>query len=73
MSYEKLPPPLEWAKSMLDSLRPPDGQPLTQYETEKVHQDECPRCHGSLDTGWECNKCGYDAYWIAEIIYGLGS
>lgn len=21
----------------------------------------CPECAGSLDTGWECNGCGYDA------------
>jgi ribosomal protein L37AE/L43A len=23
--------------------------------------DLCPRCLGELDTGWECNDCGYDA------------
>lgn len=23
--------------------------------------DMCPKCGGELDTGWECNKCGYDA------------
>jgi hypothetical protein len=22
----------------------------------------CPRCLGELDTGYECNDCGYDAY-----------
>ncbi len=21
----------------------------------------CPECGGELDTGWECNDCGYDA------------
>lgn len=21
----------------------------------------CPECSGELDTGWECNSCGYDA------------
>lgn len=21
----------------------------------------CPECGGSLDTGWECNDCQYDA------------
>ncbi len=25
-------------------------------------QDVCPRCQGELDTGWECNDCGFDAY-----------
>lgn len=24
-------------------------------------EDVCPRCLGELDTGWECNDCGYDA------------
>jgi tRNA(Ile2) C34 agmatinyltransferase TiaS len=23
--------------------------------------DICPECRGELDTGWECNSCGYDA------------
>lgn len=26
-----------------------------------AHKDICPRCRGELDTGWECNDCGYDA------------
>lgn len=21
----------------------------------------CPECGGELDTGWECNACGFDA------------
>jgi hypothetical protein len=21
----------------------------------------CPECGGTLDTGWECNSCGFDA------------
>lgn len=29
--------------------------------TELVAKDICPRCLGELDTGWECNKCGFDA------------
>ena len=28
---------------------------------ELVARDVCPRCLGALDTGWECNKCGFDA------------
>jgi len=24
-------------------------------------RDTCPMCFGELDTGWECNNCGYDA------------
>ena len=32
-----------------------------------VDNDICPvsGCCGPLDTGWECNKCGYDAIRIA--------
>jgi tRNA(Ile2) C34 agmatinyltransferase TiaS len=26
-----------------------------------VKQDICPECGGELDTGWECNSCGFDA------------
>lgn len=26
-----------------------------------VERDQCPECGGSLDTGYECNNCGYDA------------
>lgn len=26
-----------------------------------AQDDLCPQCGGELDTGWECNDCGYDA------------
>ena len=26
-----------------------------------ITQDKCPECGGSLDTGWECNDCAFDA------------
>ena len=31
-----------------------------------VDNDICPvrGCCGPLDTGWTCNKCGYDAMWV---------
>lgn len=29
-----------------------------------VEEDVCPKCLGELDTGWECNDCGYDARWL---------
>lgn len=29
-------------------------------DIKKVKEDICPKCGGSLDTGWECNKCGAD-------------
>lgn len=31
-----------------------------------VDDDKCPKCGGELDTGWECNDCGYDAAWVAH-------
>lgn len=33
-----------------------------------VKDDICPECGGALDTGWECNRCGYDAQPIAQTI-----
>lgn len=43
----------------------------------KVKEDVCPKCGGALDTGWECNDCGYDAMWavsqhdgqISRLVY----
>jgi tRNA(Ile2) C34 agmatinyltransferase TiaS len=36
--------------------------PLSREQaTELARRDICPRCRGELDTGWECNDCGYDA------------
>jgi tRNA(Ile2) C34 agmatinyltransferase TiaS len=31
--------------------------------------DLCPLCIGSLDTGYECNRCGYDAMPLVQV-YG---
>lgn len=28
---------------------------------QMAQEDCCPQCGGELDTGWECNDCGYDA------------
>jgi hypothetical protein len=37
----------------------PVSQPLSKA---LAAGDDCPRCLvGELDTGWECNHCGYDA------------
>ena len=36
----------------------PISEPLS---TALAAGDTCPRCLGELDTGWECNDCGYDA------------
>lgn len=39
-----------------------------EYREADVSQDRCPECGGELDTGWECNDCGYDARPIARSI-----
>lgn len=32
-----------------------------------ISEDRCPMCLGQLDTGWECNDCGFDAQpWIKQ-------
>ena len=42
----------------------PRGLPLNVISV-LVSADRCPNCLGELDTGWECNSCGYDAKpWI---------
>jgi rubredoxin len=33
----------------------------------KASKDICPKCGGELDTGWECNDCGFDAY---ALVHG---
>ena len=37
--------------------------PDTDLSTALIYDNWCPLCLGELDTGWECNKCGYDARW----------
>lgn len=43
-------------------------QPTTQHERDLVAKNKCPRCRDSLDTGWECTGCGYDAKPIADQL-----
>lgn len=33
-----------------------------------IKEDMCPICLGELDTGWECNKCGYDAMSVGKAV-----
>lgn len=33
-------------------------------------RDICPECGGQLDTGWECNRCGYDAKFLLDDSAG---
>lgn len=30
-----------------------------------------PECGGELDTGWECNSCGFDAFSLVQRQFGL--
>jgi hypothetical protein len=38
---------------------------------DRIWQDLCPECGGELDTGWECNDCGFDAMQEAKLIRGF--
>lgn len=42
--------------------------PPTPLEVAFVMDDVCPRCLGELDTGYECNDCGFDAITIVAYI-----
>lgn len=33
----------------------------TEGREARIANDQCPECGGELDTGWECNDCGFDA------------
>lgn len=39
----------------LDKIEPTELRELV------IDHDRCPECNGELDTGWECNDCGFDA------------
>lgn len=34
-----------------------------------MNLETCPKCGGELDTGWECNSCGYDAIPFVHIAW----
>ena len=46
------------------------GHQLSRPIEMKKYDDDiiCSQCGGELDTGYECNKCGYDMY---EEIFGV--
>lgn len=48
-----------------DSLESPRAV-HREYREARVDNDRCPECGGELDTGWECNDCGFDAKPIKE-------
>lgn len=42
-------------------FKPSKSGPNHPHAEGMVLNDRCPVCFGDLDTGWECNKCGFDA------------
>jgi hypothetical protein len=42
------------------------------FDAAIVEENYCPRCLGELDTGWECNECGFDAQSIANASNAEG-
>lgn len=46
------------------------GHLLSRPIEMKKYDDDiiCSQCGGELDTGYECNNCGYDMY---EEIFGV--
>jgi hypothetical protein len=48
----------------------PGKFPVRSVEAREfwVSRDRCPECGGELDTGCECNECGFDAEPIRKRI-----
>ena len=43
------------------------GWSRVHLREELVAEDTCPECLGELDTGLECNQCGFDAQPESEM------
>lgn len=43
-----------------------DDAALQEFVKQMIANDQCPKCLGELDTGWECNNCGFDAKALVE-------
>lgn len=41
---------------------------LDEFNEALSRDDACPKCLGELDTGWECNNCGFDAMELASSV-----
>lgn len=50
---------LDSQMAKLDMFDNPRGLPR-HIVSALVSADRCAKCLGELDTGWECNDCGYD-------------
>lgn len=42
-------------------IRIPIPKENKEHRELLIAEDVCPECGGELDTGWECNECGFDA------------
>jgi hypothetical protein len=40
---------------------------MNELDIALIAEDHCPKCLGELDTGWECNECGFDAIEFVEL------
>lgn len=52
----------------LSQAEPQEGLGPSGFDPSRVANDQCPVCPGELDTGWECNSCGFDAILIARTL-----
>lgn len=50
--------PTEGINKMSDVVFPAKNLTVRRH---MIKNNQCPECRGELDTGWECNVCGYDA------------
>lgn len=45
---------------------------MSTFEQKCTAVNMCPKCGGELDTGWECNSCGYDAFPHVQAVQQCG-
>lgn len=59
--------PIDFIRNM-EGPRNPRGLPVPSIR-ELLLCDKCPACIvGELDTGFECNACGFDAMPLANLF-----
>lgn len=60
-----------WPKVYKDPLSNCKGASKIQPIIGCIENDICPLCKSELDTGYECNKCGYDAEPIVMLLTNI--
>lgn len=58
-TYSAMPRPANFDIRM-DKAMNPKSLPI-HIMSALISADRCPNCLGELDTGYECNSCGFDA------------